>query len=815
MNWRKFDMEISLKPFFDLSDEGIREVGRTLFRQWEDMIRRSDSASVMFWIGDGSEILDYSGNMADEFFWGRFIGTANKQSHFRTDAPLERKCVHEIARLYVEEPNKFTYGDLKRINALLKDEFARIYGKKLECGATFDPGPEFAESDFKYNRHPETLGGLLNGTPLFMCCYHPLYPDKHHYAAFPDGIPENCTQGTFFGRQAENFVNDLGYDYLWLSNGYGFGFETWTPCGALFDGDAFHPEMGDAIKDRILGFWRDFRKEFSHRIEVRGTNLATGMDLASDGVPLREIYREVKNLCPPPNSPWAALDSDFGLELCGWLSHIAELPEGSGYVFRYYIHDPWWINSPWLDRYARSPHDIFLPLAVCRGNENGEPELPGALHLLSVDNSYGELPDVVPMEVQPQFCAMRDTAPDQLGPFVWLYPFDEYHDLVYAGKRVEEVFFGDWFMRGAINCGLPVNSVVSTRNFASALRKKSFRDAILVVPALLLSEGETLSLLEKALQNGASLVVYGPCREGKAAAFCGLALREELSGDAAISGKHGLSGRVRIHPTYCAGGVAEVALPNGAEVLAELDFAGEKRIAVSLLERAGRGRILYVRGGNSFTMSRTEQFPKMLDRGEFVYSESLPRFFLRELGYTLLFDKYRADSPDPMGSFRWHDNALYYAGFAADLTNEIAMRTPWGAPVFTSCETLLKDGLAHYHAARAVNRECRIFVEQENPGVIRLKEACVEQPYVKRRLTVYNLENATVRFRPEPGTEDTMEVLCGDAADFPHTSTDFVPGERFEDGFGVYYEFKNINQRKFMICWGFKPEERRVFKMNL
>ena len=27
-----------------------------------------------------------------------------------------------------------------------------------------------------------------------------------------------------------------------------------------------------------------------------------------------------------PNSPWAALNGDFGLELIGWMSHIAELP---------------------------------------------------------------------------------------------------------------------------------------------------------------------------------------------------------------------------------------------------------------------------------------------------------------------------------------------------------------------------------------------------------------------------------------------------------------------------------------------------------
>ena len=88
-------------------------------------------------------------------------------------------------------------------------------------------------------------------------------------------------------------------------------------------------------------------------------------------MPLRDIFRKVPNLQPPPNSPWAALNGDFGLELVGWLSHIAELP-GDSYPFRFYIHDPWFINSPWLDRYGRYPHDLYLPFALTRVEQRGE-----------------------------------------------------------------------------------------------------------------------------------------------------------------------------------------------------------------------------------------------------------------------------------------------------------------------------------------------------------------------------------------------------------------------------------------------------------
>ena len=76
-------------------------------------------------------------------------------------------------------------------------------------------------------------------------------------------------------------------------------------------------------------------------------------------------------MVPPPNSPWAALDGDFGLELAGYLARIAELPPGDLFPFRYYTHDPWWLNSPWFDRYGREPHDIYLPLATARLNAEG------------------------------------------------------------------------------------------------------------------------------------------------------------------------------------------------------------------------------------------------------------------------------------------------------------------------------------------------------------------------------------------------------------------------------------------------------------
>ena len=121
-------------------------------------------------------------------------------------------------------------------------------------------------------------------------------------------------------------------------------------------------------------------------IETRGTNLSAGTDLARDGVDLKNIYTGGYNMLPPPNSPWAALDGDFGLELTGYMSRMAEVPDDR-YIFRYYTHDPWWVNSPWLDRYGSEPHDIYLPMSVTRINKKGEVRVPTHLNFLTIDNS--------------------------------------------------------------------------------------------------------------------------------------------------------------------------------------------------------------------------------------------------------------------------------------------------------------------------------------------------------------------------------------------------------------------------------------------
>ena len=60
-------LELSSKPFRDESEETMYTVCGKMFSQWKLLIDSADRFSVLLWIADGSEILEYSGNMGPGF----------------------------------------------------------------------------------------------------------------------------------------------------------------------------------------------------------------------------------------------------------------------------------------------------------------------------------------------------------------------------------------------------------------------------------------------------------------------------------------------------------------------------------------------------------------------------------------------------------------------------------------------------------------------------------------------------------------------------------------------------------------------------
>lgn len=792
-------LEVSLKPFHDLSKEGISKVCERIFMQWQPLIKDIDHLSVLFWAADGSEILDYKGNLNDTFEWAKYIGVANTGVYDNIpDLPQEKLSIHHSPRLYRKNPPEYRYSDLKMVVGALRDLCAEK-GRKIRVGATFDPGPEFARSSFKYERHQEicladTLG---NGLKSFVCCYSRLNADSTSYAGFPDGIEQGMSFGKFLGRQTKHFCADLGFDFIWLSNGFGFGLETWGVCGSVFNGDSFDGSVCEDIRKKIFHFWSEFRKELPDLpIENRGTNLSTCMDLASDAVPLRDIYKNVPGISAPPNSPWAALNGDFGMELVGWMSHIAELPENTVYPFRFYIHDPWFINSPWLDRYGRKPHDIYLPMAICRIDDHGVVMGPGKINLLSVDNSYGEMPDQVPDEVIPHLKSAIKSAPDAAGPVVWLYPFDEYHDMTFSQKKIDEVFFGDWFMRSAVNSGFQINTVVSADNFEASLKSGACKGNVIVTPTAIIENAKAFELLLDFLKNGGKALFYGAVKDKRLLDLLGLELGESIEGelDVRIGDDVGL---IKHNSIYSSGGIDTIQSEKDIEILATASKKEKKRI-ISIIRSISKGKVGWVRGTNSFSILTNGRYPEMLNRDKYFYPETLMRIVLGELGYVVEFDKYSVEQPDPVIVTNYNANALYLSSYVPNMNTSERLRFPEGAPVFIETETIIENSLSVYHFSKAEHLECRVFVEMQN-GAVKCKEFCLSTPEVTRRLEIQGLTDATVRFRPEPGYENSTKVLLN------HTCAPFMEGEFLDpvkevEFAGIVFTYRNISG-KILISW--------------
>lgn len=803
-------LEASLKPFKINEKEYIRAVAREMFTQWHSLLRHTDTVSIMLWTGDGSEILDYKGTPDQPLEWAKYMGNPNTE-HEVGSGPVELS-IHERAYLYLDNPPSFTYGDLKWIIQILKEEGRKVTGKPIRVGATFDPGPEFAKSEFKYQKHPEILGGSAMGHKTFVDCYSVLKADSDVYAGFPNGIPDKTPFGTFFGRQCQHFLTDLGYDYIWFSNGFGFGAEGWSSTGATFDGKQFKQKELPAFAEKVLEFWKLFRKECpDFQIQTRGTNLSVGTDLARDAVHLKNIYKGNFNMLPPPNSPWAALDGDFGLELIGYMSRMAELPDNR-YLFRYYIHDPWWLNSPWLDRYGREPHDIYLPMSVSRIDREGNIGLPTHLNFLSIDDTYGNMPTQVPDEVTPHILKARYDAPTAPGPLVWVYPFDEYHDwAINSPGRLPEVYYGDWFIRQAINNGVPLNTVISTTSFQSAIEKKPelFRESVLIT--IVPDQGTSLEKrLIAFVKNGGKLIVFGPADHASEEFKDLLNLKNEtaLDGEFKIKNRYQtdvLSANfpqiINHRALFSGGGIATVIRNRKSSTtrsLLQFEQKGALRDVAWVVTQPDwqGGKVVYLRGTNSshFTGGRLLT-PDQPDK--YFPGPAYLRYVLQEFGISIGVDRLDPKVKPPVLTISRSDNAFIFSGYHPNSTVKDRFKFPQGAPLLLGLETILEDGHSSYYLPTSWNRECRVFIEQKE-GLVSLKEAHSGVKDIYKRYVVTGLKNAIVRVYAQDHINAEKFVAHVNAS-YPW-KTGHYPFKEQNDEFGKYFLLENVTGT-LVVSW--------------
>jgi hypothetical protein len=796
--FKRVTLEVSLKPFREISQDFIQRTCEEIFRSWAPLLRRCDSCALMLWAADGSEILEYRGVMEDEFDWAQYLGDANPPNPPPAYDP-DRKGTHGRHWLYMEHPPRMTYGVLRTIVRTLRETGQRMTGKPVQMGATFDPGGEFAVSDFKFHRHKEISGGSTRGPNTWVDCTSKLKGDTRRYAGYPNGIPDGTSFGAFLGRQSQHFLADLGFDYIWFSNGLGFSLSPWDVTGPLFDGKTFNSKRAEPVRQALLSFWRGFRSEcHGFPIETRGSNLIAGADLAANASPLRDIYNGGFNMVAPPNSPWAALDGDFGLELVGYLSRIAELPPGDVYPFRFYTHDPWWLNSPWLDRYGRDAHDIYVPLSVARINGKAGITRPSYLEFLTIDNSWGQMPEKVPNEVIPHILSAMDDFSDAPGLVTWVYPFDEYHDMTFGSSpRLSEVFFGDWFMRSAVNNGFPLNSVVSTRQFvpAFAANPKFFQRTILLAYLPSVAGSVEKTLLE-ALRTGHDVLAYGPVGDGgsELAKLLGLTKSTPISGELDL--KLSTAGdsvrvgpqpsKIRHRPELSAGGVDTVLAPDatGVEGFATASQGGTERVYAASRTQAlgaGSGTFAWVRGSFCSSLG-SGRLPAPDNPSDWMQAESLMRLMLSRFGYSIRFSKPSVQTRSPLILSARHRNGFFLSSYAPSTNSVVRLRFPHGAPLLVGMETWMEDGHSTYSLPRAAHKEVRCLVDQSESGELSCVESISEYPFVERRLLLKGLKNAAVHFYPETPLAGATRRVIMQSNDTRTYNRDSLPYVQEDEG---------------------------------
>lgn len=769
-------LEVSLKPFRKTEQVLTEQVCRQIFEQWKPLIKHAESVSIMLWSADGSELLDYRGEAEDTFEWAYFIGGANPREGEHLDIDPDGLGLHTRNYLYRDNPPAMTYGILQKIVSTLKAVGKEFFPEKeIRVGTTFDPGPEFAISSFKYERHNEICLGNDMGHKTMVCAYAKLKEDHTSYAAYPEGIPEGLPFGTFLGKQAQIFMSDMGFDFIWLSNGMGFGRETWSTCGAIFDGEKFDCRELEGVKKDVLAFWSYFRKECSkYPIRVRGTNMSMGIDMATDGVPLKSIYDSVTSILPPPNSPWAALNQDFGLELMGHMSRIAKVP-AEEYLYRFYVHDIWWMNSPWYDRYNSLPHDIYLPLSIARIDEEGQVNRPTHMNILSIDNSFGNMPESCVNEPLPHLLKAIKEMPDQTAPVVWVYPFDEYsgcNDEI----GIQEMFAGDWFIRGAINNGLPLSMVVSTDNFVRN-DKKIYAGSVLVTPV---PQKESVFEEEilRFIHGGGKVIFYGNTL------YAGTRFLEFMG----VHNGKGISGEYEVYVNGQINGIIKHnALISGGELCSEAKnaFAQAGGKALGII----RENAVWVRGTVSCEYVKGMQLLQPDNPEKYFISETLMTKALGYLGYQICYEKHGHEKV-PVMTIHRYDNAFIFSLFLASTTVKTKFRFPLGVPVLDTYETVLEEGCATYHFPKAERKECRVFVEQAE-GIVGCRELPPVSMQFRRRIEVFGLKNATVRFLPEKYCERNITVVVNSHVDYYFVGDEFE-GRYVTENNVTYYEVKKV-----------------------
>lgn len=159
-----------------------------LFEGWKEVI-------VILAVGNADQILAYrgQGTWSDTFPWAQ----ANSR---RTDTLSLRQ--------------------IKGMVDCLREQ-GRGRGLNITVYDMLEPGPEFCAAPWKYEHHRESFHRRKSPGNACLKVTTRLHADNVHYAAYPNGIPEGLATADFVVGQVGAYVDDLGFDGIYLGNALG------------------------------------------------------------------------------------------------------------------------------------------------------------------------------------------------------------------------------------------------------------------------------------------------------------------------------------------------------------------------------------------------------------------------------------------------------------------------------------------------------------------------------------------------------------------------------------------------------------------
>jgi len=435
------------------------------------------------------------------------------------------------------------------------------------------------------------------------------------------------------------------------------------------------------------------------------------------------------------------------------------------------------MNSPWMDRYEGQPHDIYLPLATSRINSKGEVVMPDHIGFLSIDNTLGEMPESCVIEPTPYIIKCFETAPDAPSPFVWVYPFHEYH--AYGQDNMSKPFSEEWFIIAAINSGLPLSTVVSSDNFVDLRQQKPdfCQSSILVMPVPYKGTALNQTIIQ-FVQSGGQVMLYGALSDADPELlnllnlYITTPLNESMTIDVAMNKDNLVHGSYPKMLCYSGelsdGGVDTIVADDNdsnTTVLASVNQDEQNRIILSSVKRPNwnGGCIVWCRG---YACSRIESgcgtvFP-VIDNGTDKAMYPLGRLFTQstsQFGYEFRLNKQSPNNRHPVIMIHRNAGSCWFSGYTPDTTVEIELKTPIGAPLLLGYETVLHNGCSTYRMPRAWRQECRVFVKQNSDNVLACKERDPVSYLQRHKWLVTGLQDATVYVLPKNGKIEKLELL--------------------------------------------------------